>query len=437
MTNTFAPPSGTEPRDGKHQTERQENRRVKKVQELTKAHGPIIEELIQKGQLPLNQLDNFFGRHYERRCLILSLMQNGLSYSRSYQESEGSFDTKKWEKVANRTASCRGLLLRSTADLVAQGLLARTCEAEFSQLETIALELAAEAKRLLVELACHEFEDTTKPQTTERSRKTQRGHSPVVTFDQALSNLKTARSKLRKTTRDIPQMADKLGTLPSVHEVAKTAIEIGRLVCGVQVFLAALETDDTPVPTNHRAKDAWGIGEEYASWLTGKAPVTGTQKRIATHKRPDADALVSAWMTDRFLFPNDRCQVEFVARSPLFQDDHGYDAVVDIGAQHDPARLVFDHKPPAFRHRDEECASSLVWRHAQSLGCSVDHLESLVELVHDGDAITRRPRSEAYAQSRTNGLHAIIKHAKAYAQSDPMLYQGVAAYLDARYLSSS
>ncbi|MCA9071760.1 MAG: hypothetical protein KDA84_22690 [Planctomycetaceae bacterium] len=406
---------------------------AKKINELVEEHGREIEESLRSGKLPLNQLDNFFGRHPERRCLILSLMQNGLSYSRAYQESEGCFDTKHWGKIANRTASCRGLLLKSTAGLFVLGETVRS-QPQFTQLETIALELATEAKRLLRKVVHYEFAVAPKPPKKRRSGKTQPINSPDVTFNQVLSNLKTAMSKLKKNTRDVSQMAEKLGTLPSVDEVAKTAIEVGRLLCGVQFLLAALETGCIPVSTNHRAKDVLGIGEEYSCWFRDVALVTGTRKRIATHTRPDADALVSAWLTDRFLFPNDRCQVEFVARSPLSQDNH--DAVVDMGGRHDPTCLVFDHKPPAFPHRDEECASSLVWKHAQSLGCPVDHLESLVELVHDGDAITRRPRSQAYAQSRTNGLHAIINHAKGYSESDPMLYQGIAAFLDARYLKS-
>lgn len=417
-------------------TKRRKKRRAEKIQDLTNELGPVIEKFICNGKLPLNQLDNFYGRHPERRCQILTGMQNGLSYSRAYQESEGCFDTKHWRKIANRMASCRGLLLKSTAGLFVPGEALRS-QPQFTQLETIALELAAEARRLLREVVHYEFVVAPKPPKKRRSGPTRQISVPDVTFRQALSNLKTARTKLKKNVRDVPQMLEKLGSLPSVDQVAKTAVEVGRILSGVPLLLAALEAEDVPERTDRQAKDLWGIGEEYMPWLAGLAPADDTHKRIATHKRPDADALVSAWLTDRFLFPNDRCQVEFVARNPLSQDDHGYDAVVDMGGQHDPARLVFDHKPPAFPHRDEECAARLVWKHARSLGCPVSGLKSLIELVHDGDAATRRPRSQAYAHSRINGLHAIIAHAKGYAQSDPMLYQGVAAYLDACYLNSN
>lgn len=41
----------------------------------------------------------------------------------------------------------------------------------------------------------------------------------------------------------------------------------------------------------------------------------------------------------------------------------------------------------------------------------------------------------AYRHSRTSGLHAVIAGAREYAQSDQMLYRGIAAYLNAVYLS--
>ncbi len=51
-----------------------------------------------------------------------------------------------------------------------------------------------------------------------------------------------------------------------------------------------------------------------------------------------------------------------------------------------------------------------------------------------GDAATRRSKSNVYAESRSVGLHAIIKAARSYSQGDLMLYQGIAAYLDASHL---
>ncbi|MFM7073685.1 MAG: hypothetical protein ACKO38_18005 [Planctomycetota bacterium] len=155
--------------------------------------------------------------------------------------------------------------------------------------------------------------------------------------------------------------------------------------------------------------------------------------RIATHALPDADALVSTWLTERFLFAGEACRVEFVPRDFVPADNAPYDAVLDVGRTFNPERRLFDHKPPAFGHRDEHCATSLVWQHLRAVACPSADLQELVELVHDGDAATRRSRSNAYAHSRTQGLHALITSARAYAQSDRMLYQGIAAYLDAEF----
>jgi len=104
---------------------------------------------------------------------------------------------------------------------------------------------------------------------------------------------------------------------------------------------------------------------------------------------------------------------------------------------YDPSRRIFDHKPPAFSHRDEECATTLIWKYAQSTGRRVNHLKGLIELIHDGDAATRRSGSQAYRSSQSHGLHAIIKSARSYAQSDSMLYHGIAQYLDAMFASAS
>ena len=155
--------------------------------------------------------------------------------------------------------------------------------------------------------------------------------------------------------------------------------------------------------------------------------------RIAYRSRSATpDALVSAWIADRYLFPNEQCRVEFISRTRSPSRLAPYDCVVDVGNTYDPAKLHFDHKPPAFTDRDEHCASSLVWQHAMDLQRPVSRLKRLVNLVHDGDAKTRRNGSADYQHSRTLGLHAVIKHARAYSQSDRMLYQAIAACLDGR-----
>ncbi len=107
--------------------------------------------------------------------------------------------------------------------------------------------------------------------------------------------------------------------------------------------------------------------------------------------------------------------------------------MVDEGRTHDADRPIFDHKPAASEYRDTHCPISLVWQHAISAGVDVEHLRDLVELVHDGDAASRRSKSKTYTESRLIGLPAFIKAARSYAKGDPMLYEGIAEYLDANY----
>jgi len=150
-------------------------------------------------------------------------------------------------------------------------------------------------------------------------------------------------------------------------------------------------------------------------------------KRIVTHKAPDADALVAAWLAATHLFPGEETVVAFVGRG---QDVHALghaDCVVDVGNRFDPARLCFDHKPPAFADQNATCATRLVWDHLCGLGRDVNLLEPLVRVVFEGD--TRR-FSPALRQSRIDGVHAVVARLRREAASDTDVYRRVAAWLD-------
>jgi hypothetical protein len=101
------------------------------------------------------------------------------------------------------------------------------------------------------------------------------------------------------------------------------------------------------------------------------------------------------------------------------------DCVVDVGGTCEPARLWFDHKPPAFVDRHQSCAARLVWEYLQSQGRAVAHLADLITATHDGDSIVRRAGSKAYRHSRQSGLHAFFARAKAADLTDLELYRRV------------
>ena len=130
-------------------------------------------------------------------------------------------------------------------------------------------------------------------------------------------------------------------------------------------------------------------------------------KRIATHKRPDPDAIVAAWLAERYLFANDdEVDIVFVGRKRPGFDPPLADCVVDVGNVYDPARLLFDHKPPAFADRNETCATRLIWLHLLGLGRPVWHLSTLVNAIHEGDRNPPGKPGPLLLESRRNGFHA-------------------------------
>jgi hypothetical protein len=148
-------------------------------------------------------------------------------------------------------------------------------------------------------------------------------------------------------------------------------------------------------------------------------------KRIVTHRAPDPDAIVAAWLATEYLFGGDALVI-FVGRQQAVHAPGGADCVVDVGNRYDPEKLWFDHKPPAFADRNATCATKLVWEHLLAIGCNVRHLEPLVQVVFEGD--TRRS-SPALRQSRRDGLHAAFARAKQEAASEDHLYALMAGWL--------
>jgi hypothetical protein len=170
--------------------------------------------------------------------------------------------------------------------------------------------------------------------------------------------------------------------------------------------------------------------KEKSRAMPGKKKHEPGPRQIATHRQPDADALVAVWLAERFLFAGEPAEIVFVARTYGPGDAATYDCVVDVGGTCEPARLWFDHKPPAFADRHQSCAARLVWEYLQSQGRAVAHLADLITATHDGDSIVRRAGSKAYRHSRQSGLHAFFARAKAAQPSDSEMYRRVRRWLD-------
>src|SRR4051794_29648478 len=65
-------------------------------------------------------------------------------------------------------------------------------------------------------------------------------------------------------------------------------------------------------------------------------------RRIATHRKPDADAIAAVWLAEAYLFAGEDIEVAFVPRCRPGMLAGSFDCVVDVSNAHDPDRLVFD-----------------------------------------------------------------------------------------------
>ncbi len=153
-------------------------------------------------------------------------------------------------------------------------------------------------------------------------------------------------------------------------------------------------------------------------------------RRVVTQSKPDGGAIASAWLVAAYLFPGEHVEVAFLARFRPGRPVPAAVCLVDIACACDPARLSFDHKPPAFADRNATCATRLVREHLPSLGRPVGHLGAVVRVVHEGDrSPPGRPSSEL-ARSRAEGFHSRLKQARARGSGDHRLYREMTGWLD-------
>jgi hypothetical protein len=86
---------------------------------------------------------------------------------------------------------------------------------------------------------------------------------------------------------------------------------------------------------------------------------------------------------------------------------------VDVGITFDPARHLFDDKPPALPSRHDSCAAKLVWEVLLARGRRVKNLEELILAVFAWDSVKRRQEFKRQAiASKRDGFHAALDAAK-------------------------
>lgn len=153
--------------------------------------------------------------------------------------------------------------------------------------------------------------------------------------------------------------------------------------------------------------------------------------RVATHARPDPDAVVSVYLAERYLFPEgEPVVVVFVPRRRPSDIAAVADGAVDVWNTYDPERRLFDHKPPAFADRNETCATKLVWEYLCKTGKPVGHLAPLIQAVHEGDRNPPGKGGTALALSRREGFHAEFTRLRPQCSGDKDLYALLCDWLD-------
>lgn len=173
--------------------------------------------------------------------------------------------------------------------------------------------------------------------------------------------------------------------------------------------------------TLSRARQAFGQVDDACRVRPRARPVF----RVITHSQPDADAIVAAWLAERFLFAGKPVEVLFVELGRVLGAYRPGDCLVDVGGCHDPAQRFFDHKPPALPSRHDSCAATLVWDYLCLQGHQVGHLESLILDVH---AVSRG--EVEHIRSCENGCHAALERAQEVESTDAGVYRSMRQWLN-------
>jgi hypothetical protein len=168
---------------------------------------------------------------------------------------------------------------------------------------------------------------------------------------------------------------------------------------------------------------------------------TGTPTiRVITHNEVDGDAVASAWLAERFLFPRESVEVLFLPRKRALGAYRTGDCLVAVGQTHDVENLFFDHKSPAFKNPFDSCAAKLIWNHLVDREFPFEHLRTLVDAVfaesleEAADSLPAKARfAVEYMDSKRHGFHKALDDAKGKYDTDAEVYRTMRRWLDAHH----
>jgi hypothetical protein len=326
------------------------------------------------------------------------------------------FDTTGYGEVGSRLARAGGFVNRAaqvTARITAAG---GTVDAERGELRRVA---AAQLRHcgVLSRLIVRAHGD--KPARVVGNEARWRWSPPrswdhlpdgEITTRKVLHDLRAAGAFVDKCVRDLPRARC---LWPSRDQAHSCLVRLFEMITHLHRLLASM-TRTANVQAGH---------------VPGRHRAPG---RIATHRRPDLDALVAVWLVERYLFGG-TAEVVFLRRGHDWSRGPGVDCVVDMTGLNDPRLLLFDHKPPSRQDRGETCAARLVWEHLRANGKPVGHLSGLVDAIHGGDAAGAGRSSAADGASNRAGLHAHYDRMRGRGVDDLGLYREMRAWLNRRY----
>ena len=367
----------------------------------------------------------------DRARYIIQSMQNGQTTTDAFSYVTGMYDTTEWAEITSCLRRARGKLLCAAAKYYWRSSVELTVE-ERDGAKAELNELKRDLSLLLDQTTAFPLPSLSFGIPTAFSE--QPIENPGRNQIKDLNAIRLAHSWVKKCLNDVPLIAEMINVAPSQSERAYINIEVAMMTSGVDILENLLADDHSePFWTPHPL-DPFGVGKRYAPWLSSVAFSIPPRAEIATHCKPDADALVAMWLAERFQFTNRSCFIRFFDRRTELATLQKYDCKVDVGRIRKEDHRLLDHKPAAFNDPGDICATRRVWDFLRGRGENLDWLKPLVDLVHDGDAVSRHAGSVAFQNSRRHGLHAHIACLQKTVDSDIVVYNATAIWLDALYL---
>jgi len=234
------------------------------------------------------------------------------------------YETVSFREVVSRLERALGSVRREVAFVNAQ-IDADKVSLDRGPDRLLTLALVVEIARAIADSIRRFFGIESTPFSTWREVEVEREPSPVVP---SRLNAASALGLLTKNARNLPLLK------PEHHPTGMEQRQALDLCDGIEAQAR---------PALRSARKRWGMLDAQLR----VRPSGAVTRRIITHADQDGDALVAAWLAERYLFAGEAVEILFVPRERVLGCLRIGDCLVDVGNTFDPARHLFDHKPSA------------------------------------------------------------------------------------------